>query len=321
MDAKSFALAFSLLAVSGLSLAAKPVKPPSEQLRHERNQIAVVTVQSVAKQAVTVEQQQSLMGDAFSTITLHFDPAAKPELVKGQQAIVVFSRFQKDPMLRDVWVEREKGPTIVDFPEVPAAWFPVSDSLKLLLSGPNKAVGPEKRVDAALDLAQSNDTANQYFGALELFLDEQLQAALTPEHSKRLAAIVANPKTSEHHKELLMRVAASLPVDDSAWLLPTARQQLTELGVTYDLASRKPALALVSARLIKERGNADDIELLASLLHSNAPAVARAALAGLARIAPEQAKAKAEAALAKGNIAADTRLSLQQYLKTGKLPG
>ncbi len=304
--------------------AAKPVPPPSLQLRTDENQVAVVTVLAKPDSThLSLRAEQVLHGPAFTDVSVLIDAKTAGTLTLGGRYVVAFSAMMKDPITRGKgWVKNPDGLEVVGFTEVERAVFPVSDGLLSLLTLPVTAETNSARIDAALALAATPDARSRYFASLELLIDRSLTAAMTPVQCERLKALLAADGYVPEHRDLLYRAALQLPAElQTGWLADQARKDLQALGSQYDLASRIPSLAKSATTALAKQAVAADQPLLTGLLRSNAPGVAKAALQALHGVGVNQANEAVVAALAETTLPAESRRVFEQYRKTGKLPG
>jgi len=304
--------------------AAKPVPPPSQQLRTDENQVAVVTLISKPdSQHLMLKAEQLLHGPAFTEVRVLIDQKTGQSLTVGNRYVVAFSAMSKDPLTRGKgWVKNPEGLEVVGFTEVERAVFPANDDLVTLLSLPNNAENTATRIDATLRLLQVLDPRSRYFASLELLIDQSLTAAMTRTQCQQLKAVLASDGYAPEHRDLLYRASLQLsPELQAPWLADQARKDLQALGTQYNLATRVPSLAKSATVALGKQANMTDQPLLSALLRSNAPGVAKMALQALDRLGTPQASEAVVAALSDTALPAESRRVFEQYRKTGKLPG
>lgn len=320
---RAFAAA-AVLTVSAAGFAAKPVPPPSQQLQTDENIVAVVTVleKSGANQ-IRVKAEQMLHGEAFTEQTVKLDVATFAEAEAGNRYVLAFSWYTKDPLTRGKgWVKNSAGPEAVGFTEVGNALLPPEPVLLSLLALSSDPAADATRIDNSLQLLAHSHYKLRYLGALELLLNPRLPTVFTSAQRDQLQQRFAITDYAPEQRDLLYRVAISLPpAMQGDWLAAPARLELQRLGSQFDLASRVPSLAKSAAQALREHGSATDAPLLTELLRSNAPGVAKMALQALVKHAKPAAEPAVVAALTDPKLPADSRRLFELYRKQGKVPG
>ena len=313
-----------LLLTSVVTQAAKPVPPPSQQLLTDENIVAIVTVQGKpSAEHLLLKSEQLLHGEAFVEQKVGIDKTTAANVQVGERYLVSFSWFVKDPLTRGKgWVKNSAGPEVIGFTEVERFIVPAHPALVALLQLSAEPVNDSARIDNALQLLASDNDKLRSFASLEFMLTSRLWSGFNSHQRDQLKTTLMASGYSPQHRDLMYRVALSLPAPlQGEWLSELARKELATLGSQYDLASRVPGLAKTATQVLREHGNSADVPLLSELLRSNAPGVAKMALQALAKQGAETASMAVGTALADKNLPAESRRVLEIYRKSGKLPG
>lgn len=304
--------------------AAKLVQPPSQQLETEENIVAVVSVLAMPEPVkLTVKAEQMLHGESFQQQTVKLDATSAGAAKVGERYVLAFSWLSKDPLTRGKgWVKNAEGPEAVGFTEVATALLPVHPALIDLLALDMEPSNDSARIDASLSLLADDNYKLRYLASLELLLTPRLATVFSASQRDQLKAVLMKPGYAPEHRDLLYRLALTLPAPlQQEWLAELARKELQTLGSQYDLVSRVPSLAKVATQVLRDHGNADDAAVLGGLLRSNAPGVAKMALQALVKLDKAASEAGLTAALADQQLPSESRRAFEQYRKNGKLPG
>lgn len=303
--------------------AVKPVKAPVEALVNPHNRIAVLTVDTVENQdRIAFTRSESLYGETPKAVTLRgkeeFVASAKP----GMKYLAVYTRSMKDPITRDSRMTDPDGPRLVDYYVVRQALFPWSAELESLftriIKGGEKHLAEE--LAEILAIADSKATTMQQLGSFELFMRRDLFNHFTPKQGQTLKKLIDSKGYDEESSTLLLRSAALLsePVVGD-WVAEKARHIIDSRGSQYDLSGFTPGLVIAAANTLKRFGGGDDFSRLESLMVSNAPGVAKAAMRSLLELDSETAEQLMEKALSNKELHQETRRSIKHYLTHGVL--
>lgn len=303
--------------------AAKPVQAPVEALVSPHNRIAVLTVETLeGADRIEFNRISSLYGETPESIILR----GKPELVSmaeaGEKYLAVYTRSMKDPITRDSRMTDPEGPRLVDYYVVRQALFPWSAELESLfvrvIKGGKKHYAAE--LSEVLAIADSKSPSHQQLGAFELFMRRDLFNYFTPEQGKTLERLIDSSGYDEESSTLLLRSAALLREGIvSGWIAEKSRKIIDSRGSQYDLAGFTPGLVVAAANTLKQFGGPEDFMRLESLMVSNAPGVAKAAMRALLELDTETAEQMMKKALSRKELHRETRRSINHYLNHGVL--
>jgi len=147
----------------------------------------------------------------------------------------------------------------------------------------------------------------------ELYLRPDLQNAMSADNARRYAAVTSD--ADARLKNFLLEGAKNFPEKRrSPWLEREFRGVIAAHGNVLDLNSDIPLLVKNSLLGLRDGGTEQDLDMIARHLYSNAPGVARAALAAMNDIDPRQAFALAQKALETDDIHEVTRRELTRYV-------
>jgi len=316
-----FALGILMLAASPPTLAAKRLGPPIEELQSAPKRVRIVVAEAREKPeagkilfAVTGE----ISGKSPDELLLRTDEQTFIDVKTGQSYVVVWTDKRRGSSPGKRWETDPDGPATLQTTAVGATTvFEDTPELRFLFAPATMAddTTAGRQLDALLTQMQREDPRSRGLVITELLLRDDLTALMGPEQITIVKNVLETADLEPLHRDYLLRSALRLPSEVTApWLAEQFRKVIILNGTQYDLASFVPALVRTAARGLQQVGEPPDIALLGTLLYSNNPGVAKAALAAMDHFGPETAAGKARQALARGWIHGETRLALEHYL-------
>ena len=303
---------------SAAGYAARPLGPPIAELFKNDNRIARgVLVDRPAAQKITLRVDDYVYRSDVKTLTLNVDKEVFASVTEGREYLVVFSRLQRNRLLRDQWEINPQGPALVSVRGLGTpAIYASTEAIRTLLRPPEQR--PELSADAATGLLitlaeNSADGRARELGIFELYLRDDLQATISAANARRFAVLAA--AAGPRLKNFLLQAATHFPKQRrEPWLSSAFRQSVADYGSVLELNSYVPLLVKNALLGLGGAATADDAQMITKHLYSNAPGVARAALAALDAIAPHGALEAAKQALENQRIAPVTRRLLRRYI-------
>lgn len=314
-------LGLTLVFGLGAAQAAKLVPPPLSALvngNDGKNQIALaLAVAPEGQDRYRFKADSVLRGERFDVESVKLESVSQGDIQAGQRYLIVFSKFRRNPMVRDVSELNPDGAVAAEFPEVRSAVFAHAPALEILFKAElENNLKDAARLDATLDVLALADTRARLLAAEEFLLRPRLFANVSPAQLARYQAALADPTLPALNRDFLLQASENLaPEQQGAWQAELARAQLKQHGAQFDLASRIPSLVRTSAQLLEAHGGTGDLPLLEGLLRSNAPGVAKAALSAMDKWDRARAQTVAAGLVGDQSLHRETRLALGAYLK------
>jgi hypothetical protein len=163
-------------------------------------------------------------------------------------------------------------------------------------------------------LLRSDDPVDQRLAALELLTRLDLRDALRRSDVRAIRRAAVRSASDAIARDLLLNLALVTPGARGPWMGAAARDVLAAVpSPVMDLESPWPSLVDTSFRVLREQGEPADAPLAAKFLPSNNLRVAESALEVLGEVAPEQAAAQVDAALARPDLLPGARRSFEQW--------
>ncbi|MBI2382038.1 MAG: hypothetical protein HYV16_14890 [Gammaproteobacteria bacterium] len=316
-----------LLGISALALqlgtaqAAKLVPPPLSFLvsgNEGHNQIAIAVAEAhEGPSRIRFKASQVLLGAPFQSESIKLDPVALDGIKPGESYLVVFSQFRRNPVLRGVSEVNPEGAVARGFPEVKSAVFRQGPAIQtLFVQEIAKEADPGKRLQATLAALATDDETARILAAEELLLRPALLGSLDEPQFARLQTLAGEKSHSFLVRDLLWQACLQLPeARRGAWLAELGREFIATQGHRYDLASRQPSTMISAIKFLGAHVQAADRERLRQLVYSNAPGVAKAALAALDQLDREATRQWLAGLPADADIHKETRSAMASYLK------
>ncbi len=308
------------LLLSGPAGAARPLGPPIEELLADPELIRIASVTALEKtdsQTIRFAVRKRVSGEAPDEVLLRTDAATAATVVVGSRYVVAWSHLRKNRRFREGYETDPDGPAIakVRGPGT-VALFEQTPEISYLFS-PGVVGDPaqaERQLDALLEQMGRADPRSRSLVASQLLLRPDLSAKMDQRRAAKLESLLALDELIPQHRDLLLQTALRMDAElQGRWLAETFRKVIIQYGTQYDLSSFVPALVLTAARGLQQTGDAGDVELLSTLLYSNNPGVAKAALAAMDSLDRGAAAAKVEQALRRDWIHTETRRALNRY--------
>jgi hypothetical protein len=314
------------VAVTQATPAAKKLGPPIEDLQSTPDRIRIVVAEAKDKPdkgKIRFAITERLIGEAPEEVVLRTGQDSYFDVEPGQSYVVAWTYMRRNRGVIGGYEEDPAGPSTVTVLGLGATTiFEGTPEMRYLFS-PGVVTDPNAadRVIAAL-LTQMRRPDHRTRGLViaELYLRKDLTEKVSADQARSLQEILQAKDLDDQHRQLLYDTAVRVdPALTTPWLAEDMRNTIQQHGAQYDLRSFVPSLVISAAEGLQQRGNADDIELLGTLLYSNNPGVSKAALAAIDHFDPAAAKARGEQAMKDGGIHDETRRVLTRYLATGKM--
>lgn len=310
-------LLFIIVSSPLIGEAARPLGPPIAEFFNDRNRIATAVATAKSSDSKVVMQiVDYLYLEDDDEIALAVDANVLADVEVGAEYVFVFSRLRKNRLLRDEWEVNPDGPAPVkarglDTPAIYASNVPIAT---LLTPHRRDALSADAETSMLLSVADDDGSLRAYELAIfELYLRTDLQIAISADNARRYAAVTSD--ADARLKNFLLEGAKNFPEKRrSPWLEREFRSVIVAHGSALDLNSDIPLLVKNSLLGLRDGGTVNDFDMIATHLYSNAPGVARAALAAMNDIDPQQALALAQKALETNDIHSVTRRELTRYV-------
>lgn len=314
------------LAASGLTLAmsapwaAKQLQPPIEELLNERNVVAILEVQRHEDDGrVRFRSREKLWNEAEGRVSLIIpDTTLRESLQPGESYLIAYSYRRQHPLFRKPTEDNPDGPYVVEVPVAGLAVFENSAPLRYLFSALSDGEpNPSDVLNALLVQMQRSDARSRRLSVFEFAMRMDLYVSITHKQFETFQDIVEGRTLTPHLQEFLIRATQSFPERyRGGWVVDLCRDTIRNAGTEYDLASGVPLLVRSCAGILENARDPDDMALLAGLLYSNSPGVAKLAFAALHEWDPGRAGHAARAAV-KGDryVHPETQRVLMAYLR------
>jgi hypothetical protein len=316
-----WSLAILFIFSLGPAMAAKRLGPPIEELRSAPERVRIVRAEAREKQAPNVivfSVVDRLTGDSPDEILLRTDLPAFADVQAGQKYIVAWTDLRRNRGVIGGWEQDPEGFSTVEVIGLgEATIFEDSPELVFLfgVGTPADQAAAGKQLDALLALLQREDPRSQGLAATELMLRPDLLENMSSAQAGRLQQALDTREMAPLHRDYLLRAVLEIaPELTSPWLAEQFRRVIISYGNQYDLASFVPGLVRTAARGLQQTGEPTDVALLDLLLYSNNPGVAKAALSSMDSLDRQAAVGRAQLALERGWIHAESRMAIQRYL-------
>lgn len=314
------------LAMTQSAPAAKRLGPPIEDLQSTPDRIRIVVAQAREKPETGKIQfavTERLSGEAPDEVLLRTDPDTFADVTVGEAYVVAWTHMRRNRRVISGWEEDPAGPSTVPIMGLGStAVFEGTPEMHYLFS-PGVVADPdraERVIAALLTQMRREDYRSRGLVIAELYLRKDLTERIDRDQADILREVLQEKELADQHRDLLYQSALRVDRElTTPWLAEDMRRTIDQHGVEYDLRSFVPSLMISAAEGLQQVGDAGDIERLGRLLYANNPGVSKAALAAIEHMDPEAARARAEEALQKGGIHAETGNVLRRYLATGSI--
>lgn len=318
MNKHAVRMLFLILIASPLTgESARPLGPPIAEFFNDRNRIAraVAAVKSSdSKIVMRIVDYLYLEDDDEATIVVDANVFADVKI--GAEYVIVFSRLRKNRLLRDEWELNPDGPALVKARGLDTPAIYASNAAITTLLTPRRRDGLSADAETSMLLSIAEDKGDlraHELAIFELYLQPDLQIAISADNAMRYAAVTTG--ADARLKNFLLEGAKNFPEERrSPWLAREFRAVIAAHGNVLDLNSDIPLLVKNSLLGLRDGGTVQDLDMIARHLYSNAPGVARAALAAMNDIDPRQTLALAQKALETDDIHDVTRRELTRYV-------
>ena len=306
------------LSVPLTSQAARPLGPPIEEFFNDRNRVASgVVVEKLKTNAIEFRVDDYLHQSDDELVTLRVDADVFAEMEVGNSYVFVFSRMSKNRLFRDQWEVDVKGPSLVKARGLgTSAIYRHNATTFALLTPPDlrDELSADAETAMLLELAEDKaDVRARELAIFELYLRPDLLTAMSGDNAQRYAAIAGAADT--RLKNYLLEGATHFPEEYRAvWLEREWREAVESYGTELDLNSYVPLLIINALSGLRREGLVVDVDTIGKHLYSNAPGVAKAALAYLDAIDRQQALARVQQVLASEDMHSSTRRAFTAYV-------
>ncbi len=249
---------------------------------------------------------------ANADVLVNEDTYARVEV--DQQYLVAYSRFRKNPLLRDVVEPDPRGAVAVSTTLVGEFVLADRPATRRLLAGAAKGKGSKRaQARAAITLLAGDDLAATRFAAMELYGRETLRSTVATRMSDDFAVWLRAGAVDPQAQEFLFR-AARRSKGERSWLASGARDVLDALELPLDPVSPLPSLALTAMEALADTGTADDAVILERFVAARNPGVAKMAIRSMDRIDRAHTLVRANAWINDSSLLEETRRSLHAYI-------
>lgn len=315
------------LAMMQSTLAARRLGPPIEMLREDPDRIRIVTAvvsEKLDQPGIRFTVSGRLSGDALNEILLRMDKETHHDLEVGRSYIVAWTYMRRNRRVIGGWETDIAGPSVVSIEGMGAtAVFEDTAELRLLFSGmlQNEPDAAIREKEALLTQLQRPDSRSRSLVISELYLRPDLTENFGKPQAAILKSVIEAHSLTAQQQDVLLRSASRLPQELTApWLAEEYRRIISKNGAQYDLGSFVPALVRTAARGLQQNGTPADVELLGTLLYSNNPGVAKAALNSMSQLDHRATVSAVEKALTQGEVHGDTRTAMESLLRQSASP-
>jgi hypothetical protein len=309
MGAIGRAMVAVLCCLPMLAGAAKPLKSPAAELRSRYTVIASGTIVG-AGSTLVLNQVQPVDGrpEPGETLELRIPDWLAPRLATGERVLVAYSPFRRDPTLVDRRILDGDGPRLLLVAGLEPALLRDTPQTRARLLGADGAARHPTLDEALLGLRDPDPQWQNYY-AHELALAPTLRAALGAQHRPLLGTLIADDDAHPSARALWLRLADTVPTDDTRWWHAAALAVLTRTSTDGldDPLSGRAALVRAAFDALERAQVAVPTSTLARWVGSAQSALAESALLAARRTAPDTEDALIDAALARALLPAPTR--------------
>jgi hypothetical protein len=311
-----------------VSMAARPVDPPSVELtRGENNVVAATVVARPDATHIVVRIEDVLAGEAEGELVLRSDadPLARVEV--DTRYLIAFTRLANDDQFRDAKFLDPEGPRILTLRGLRDIAV-IEDTLaaRFLFERARGEDQPSDgaRLEAIMALVYAGDQRTRGFALEELYLRSELPSAMSEFTTRALAEMALDASLPLQLRQFIVETTLAVPArDQQPWLLAMDRKLLADAPPQMDLVTAQPLLVSTAIKAVAAHGSADDVPLLLPLVESNAPGVAKRALETAGALDPAATRARVEELvqewLLRDDIHTDVRRAVERYFIESQL--
>jgi hypothetical protein len=302
--------------------AARPVAPPLTELTRNYNFVLVAEAESRDEgNRIAFRRVENLSTESGPVVNVRMNDKAYANVKLGTTYIVAYTTVTSNPQFREAKYLDPEGPRLLDVRGLgtPALFEPTPQLRFLFQSARAEKPPPDRAVlDALLAQMARPDHASRTLVILEFYLRPALHALINEADAKTVRQTIADTGLDTELRSFLLEAALHFPASAKAtWLADAYRDVIASSGAQYDLASHVPGLVRTAVRGLRVVGDATDVQRLAPLLLSNAPAVATAALETMDALdpggTPEIVRNALEESVWDDSVNPEVRRALQSY--------
>ena len=253
---------------------------------------------------------------------VRMSPETAASVRLGETYIIGISRFLRGRFPIPKWQLDPEGYRLIDVQAVGEALFAASPDLEFLLTLPANPddLAPRQSIDRILALLSDQPLTTRRAAVLELCFQPQLGELLTPGEIGRLQSMIEDEDEDPVIRDYLLQAAALFaPINKPDWVAATCRSVLRGAALDVQLGSTTATFQHTALRTLKERGNANDVTLVARLLRSASPGVTLSALQTMEALDLRQALALARAALESEGLPEQSQRYLESFVRRAEL--
>ena len=295
---------FVFLALPFSLEAAKFEKPPIETYYNAHNTIALLKAEKkLANDSISFKTMETVLGEDTDSIVLTTSSKSYKSIEIGKAFLIVYTKYQKNPLIRKVTELIPSGPKILSTNFVGDALFQPTKNLMTIMKSPqlddknDKRLKQDELIDLLLQESQQINSANRNFAILQLSRQKGLLAALSHGQGLQLFKQLKKEGWPDKHLSLLVEAGAREGSVLDLSLKQLCSKTITGFPQRFDLTSMQPHLALSCTSLFRRIGQVEDLKVLSSLLTRNNPGVAKAAFKTMSAIDREASLSQAQALL------------------------
>lgn len=274
------------------------------------NAIAVLQVKSKLREnRIDFANVKSIFGEVESTVVIETSPETFKNLEKGKQYLIVYTKYQKNPLIRKVTEVIPTGPKVISSNFIGDAVFAPTKNLLAIVSAAksglhttkntrvadaNNAMNDKVFIDLLIQEMKNDSEANRRFAKVELSRHPALLSKLEKSQGQQLMQLVSQQAWPEKHLVPLVDGSIQQPSIIDSDVKTVCLNFIAKMPEKMNLRSMQPQLALSCTSLLRRLGNKEDIKLLVSLLSKNNPGVAKAAFKSMRAINAERSHSVVE---------------------------
>lgn len=302
--------------------AARPVQPPLRELTRNHNYVLVAQAESrEGDKRIVFKRTEALHATGDEVITVRMDEETRAGIELGKSYIVAYTDVTDDGQLRDHKFLDPEGPRLLSVRGLGTpALFEVTPELRFLIRTARAEKAPSDRevLDALLTQMARPDANARSLVVLEFYLRPQLQTIVGERDEATIRKVITDAALDTELKSFLLEASLKFPrPEKAAWLKPLYRQIIDTSGAQFDLTTHIPGMVETAVKGLRVLGERADTQRLKPLLLSNAPAVAKAALATMDELDPEgtpvAVQQTLESALWNDDVNPEVRRTLESY--------
>jgi len=308
-----------VLGLPDVALAAQRERPPSRTMIGKYNHVAVMVAKSSPEEGkVLFKRKKEIFGSPAKQVVVRVAPALVETLEWGDRYVVAYTETTRNNVTRS-HAPDPLGPKVLDLAVVGPALFEESEALLNVLESSKRSEVDLGRpfVEDLNALVVGSDAALQRFAIVEIYHRKELQHRFTAEDAQVYREQLGSAEQETEARALLFEIFNGLGEEvRGAWLAEEARALLEEADTTLDLASTWPILLKRAIETLEQDGGPADAAVVGRHFASNNPGVAKAALAALTTLAPDQAARRARELLGRPDLHPTTRTAMQGFLES-----